>query len=139
MARYDRPIGAWLLFGRVFGAVLASAVNNVWPPFTDIIAFAIGALCGAGCTYNDIIDRELDAQVARTALRPLPSGRVNLSGIMGLFHCPAFIGLLVLLSFQSLFMFVLGLAALGLVAAYPFMKRYPLAASLAGLTLIGAR
>ena len=127
LARYDRPIGAWLLFWPCFwGLFLAGAVNNVWPPFTDIIAFAIGALAmrGAGCTYNDIIDRELDAQVARTALRPLPSGRVSLSGAWGFFIAQLFIGLLVLLSFQSLFMFVLGLAALGLVAAYPFMKRF---------------
>ena len=127
LARYDRPIGAWLLFWPCFwGLFLAGAVNNVWPPFTDIIAFAIGALAmrGAGCTYNDIIDRELDAQVARTALRPLPSGRVSLSGAWGFFIAQLFIGLLVLLSFQSLFMFALGLAALGLVAAYPFMKRF---------------
>ena len=108
------------------GLFLAGAVNNIWPPFIDIIAFAIGALAmrGAGCTYNDIIDRELDAQVARTALRPLPSGRVSLSGAWGFFLAQLFIGLLVLLSFQSLFMFALGLAALGLVAAYPFMKRF---------------
>ena len=127
LARYDRPIGAWLLFWPCFwGLFLAGVVNNVWPPFTDIIAFAIGALAmrGAGCTYNDIIDRELDAQVARTALRPLPSGRVSLSGAWGFFIAQLFIGLLVLLSFQSLFMFALGLAALGLVAAYPFMKRF---------------
>ena len=127
LARYDRPIGAWLLFWPCFwGLFLAGAVNNVWPPFTDIIAFAIGALAmrGAGCTYNDIIDRELDAQVARTALRPLPSGRVSLTGAWGFFVAQLFIGLLVLLSFQSLFMFALGLAALGLVAAYPFMKRF---------------
>ena len=127
LARYDRPIGAWLLFWPCFwGLFLAGAVNNVWPPFTDIIAFAIGALAmrGAGCTYNDIIDRELDAQVARTALRPLPSGRVSLSGAWGFFIAQLFIGLLVLLSFQSIFMFALGLAALGLVAAYPFMKRF---------------
>ena len=127
LARYDRPIGAWLLFWPCFwGLFLAGAVNNVWPPFTDIIAFAIGALAmrGAGCTYNDIIDRELDGQVARTALRPLPSGRVSLSGAWGFFIAQLFIGLLVLLSFQSLFMFALGLAALGLVAAYPFMKRF---------------
>ena len=127
LARYDRPIGVWLLFWPCFwGLFLAGAVNNIWPPFIDIIAFAIGALAmrGAGCTYNDIIDRELDAQVARTALRPLPSGRVSLSGAWGFFLAQLFVGLLVLLSFQSLFMFALGLAALGLVAAYPFMKRF---------------
>ena len=127
LARYDRPIGAWLLFWPCFwGLFLAGAVNNVWPPLTDIVAFAIGSLAmrGAGCTYNDIIDRDLDAQVARTALRPLPSGRVSLTGAWGFFVAQLFIGLLVLLSFQSLFMFALGLAALGLVAAYPFMKRF---------------
>ena len=127
LARYDRPIGAWLLFWPCFwGLFLAGAVNNIWPPLTDIVAFAIGSLAmrGAGCTYNDIIDRDLDAQVARTALRPLPSGRVSLTGAWGFFVAQLFIGLLVLLSFQSLFMFALGLAALGLVAAYPFMKRF---------------
>ena len=127
LARYDRPIGAWLLFWPCFwGLFLAGAVNSIWPPFNDIIAFAIGALAmrGAGCTYNDIIDRDLDAQVARTALRPLPSERVSLTGAWVFFIAQLFIGLLVLLSFQSLYMFALGLAALGLVAAYPFMKRF---------------
>ena len=75
LARYDRPIGAWLLFWPCFwGVGLASAALNSLPPLMPLVAFAIGALAmrGAGCTYNDIIDRHLDAQVARTALRPLP-------------------------------------------------------------------
>ena len=127
LARYDRPIGAWLLFWPCFwGLFLAGAVNNISTPLTDIVAFAIGSLAmrGAGCTYNDIIDRDLDAQVARTALRPLPSGRVSLTGAWGFFIAQLLIGLMVLLSFQSWLMFLLGLAALALVAAYPFMKRF---------------
>ena len=127
LARYDRPIGAWLLFWPCFwGLFLAGAVNNIWPPLTDIVAFAIGSLAmrGAGCTYNDIIDRNLDAQVARTALRPLPSGRVSPTGAWAFFIVQLFIGFVVLVSFQSPFMFALGLAALALVAAYPFMKRF---------------
>jgi 4-hydroxybenzoate polyprenyltransferase len=126
LARYDRPIGAWLLFWPCFwGMALAAAELKTLPPFLSVMAFALGALAmrGAGCTYNDIIDRELDAQVARTALRPLPSGRVGLTGAIMFFLTQIFIGFLVLVSFQSWFMFGLGLAAMGLVMAYPFMKR----------------
>ena len=71
LARYDRPIGAWLLFWPCFwGMALAAAELKTLPPFLSVMAFALGALAmrGAGCTYNDIIDRELDAQVARTAV-----------------------------------------------------------------------
>ena len=77
LARFDRPIGWWLLFWPCFwGVALAAAELGSLPPLTPLIAFAIGALAmrGAGCTYNDIVDRALDAQVARTALRPLPCG-----------------------------------------------------------------
>ena len=126
LARYDRPIGAWLLFWPCFwGVGLASAALNSLPPLMPLVALAIGALAmrGAGCTYNDIIDRHLDAQVARTALRPLPSGRVSLRAAWMFFIAQISVGFVVLLSFQSLFMVALGVAALGLVAAYPFMKR----------------
>ena len=126
LARYDRPIGAWLLFWPCFwGVGLASAALNSLPPLMPLVAFATGALAmrGAGCTYNDIIDRHLDAQVARTALRPLPSGRVSLRAAWMFFIAQISVGFVVLLSFQSLFMVALGVAALGLVAAYPFMKR----------------
>ena len=126
LARYDRPIGAWLLFWPCFwGTALASAELRSLPPLMPLLAFAIGALAmrGAGCTYNDIIDRNLDGQVARTALRPLPSGRVSLRAAWVFFGAQIFVGFLVLVSFQSLFMLALGIAALGLVSAYPFMKR----------------
>jgi 4-hydroxybenzoate polyprenyltransferase len=126
LARLDRPIGTWLLFWPCFwGMALAAAELGSLPPLTPLIAFAIGALAmrGAGCTYNDIVDRALDAQVARTALRPLPSGRVSVNAAWGFFAAQMFVGFLVLIWFQSLFMVALGIAALGLVAAYPFMKR----------------
>ena len=126
LARYDRPIGAWLLFWPcLWGVALAGAQTDTLPSLAHMAAFAVGALAmrGAGCTFNDIIDRELDAKVDRTSLRPLPSQRVSVSGAWGFLVAQLFIGLLVLVSFQSLFMFALGVIALLPVAAYPFMKR----------------
>lgn len=126
LARYDRPIGTWLLFWPCFwGMAMAGAEINSYPPLLFIALFAIGsvAMRGAGCTYNDMADAALDAQVARTAGRPLPSGRVSAFGAWAFLGAQLFIGLLVLLSFQSLFMFWLGVIALLPVAVYPFMKR----------------
>lgn len=125
LARLDRPIGTWLLFWPCFwGMALAGAQINAYPPLHMIVLFAIGALVmrGAGCTFNDIADRDIDAQVDRTALRPLPSGKVSVVQAWGFLLAQAFIGLLVLLQF-NLPTILLGLASLALVAAYPFMKR----------------
>lgn len=125
LARLDRPIGTWLLFLPCFwGLAMASAQFGSYPPVAMIVLFAIGALVmrGAGCTFNDIADRDIDAQVARTALRPLPSGRVTLNQAIGFLLAQLAIGLLILLQFNGLTI-LLGVASLGLVAIYPFMKR----------------
>ena len=125
LARLDRPIGTWLLFWPCFwGMALAGAAVNSYPPMHFIGLFALGALVmrGAGCTFNDIADREIDAKVDRTALRPLPSGQISILGAWQFLFLQAFIGLLVLLQFNTITV-LLGLASLVLVAAYPFMKR----------------
>jgi len=126
LARYDRPIGTWLLFWPCFwGLAMAGAEIDSYPPLFFIVLFAVGSLAmrGAGCTFNDMADSRLDAQVARTAARPLPSGRVSPFGAW-LFHgAQLSVGLVVLLSFQAWFMFWLGVIALVPVAIYPFMKR----------------
>ena len=127
LARFDRPIGAWLLlfpcwWGQALGHLSANqAYVNLWYLFI----FAVGAFVmrGAGCTWNDIVDRDFDGRVERTALRPIPSGQVSVKRalLFGLLLC--LIGLLVLIQFNS-FTIWLGIASLGLVAAYPFSKRY---------------
>jgi 4-hydroxybenzoate polyprenyltransferase len=94
------------------------------PSFVQLALFFVGAFAmrGAGCTWNDIVDRDLDAAVERTRSRPIPSGQVSL-GQAGLFLVLlALIGLLVLIAFNG-FTVALGIASLGIVAVYPFMKR----------------
>lgn len=125
LARLDRPIGTWLLFWPCFwGLALAGAEIDSYPPLTMIALFALGSLVmrGAGCTFNDIADREIDAKVERTAARPLPSGRVSLLGAWQFLILQTLIGLIVLLQF-NMATIGLGFASLLLVAAYPFMKR----------------
>ena len=125
LARLDRPIGTWLLFLPCFwGLAMASAQYHSYPPIGMIALFAFGALVmrGAGCTFNDIADRDIDAQVARTAQRPLPSGRVRLTQAIGFLIMQLLLGLLVLVQFNMLTV-MLGIASLALVAIYPFMKR----------------
>ena len=125
LARLDRPIGTWLLFlPCLWGMALAGSEIKSYPPLGFVALFAIGALVmrGAGCTFNDIADREIDAKVERTALRPLPSGRISVFGAWGFLLAQALIGLTVLLQFNG-FTVALGMASLVLVAAYPFMKR----------------
>lgn len=122
LARFDRPIGWWLLFWPgAWGIALAGGANERW----DLIAwFLLGsvAMRGAGCVYNDIVDRDLDKQVARTASRPLASGAVSLKAawVWLVFLC--LIGLVVLVQL-NLIAGVIALGSLALVAAYPFMKR----------------
>jgi 4-hydroxybenzoate polyprenyltransferase len=122
LARLDRPIGTWLLlFPGWWGIALAS---RRWPDAALLLLFVLGAVVmrGAGCTLNDIADRHYDAQVARTRLRPLPSGAVSLR--------QAIVFLLLQLAFGAAVLFtlnrtsvLLGLAVLGLIGTYPFMKR----------------
>ena len=122
LARFDRPIGWWLLFWPcVYGLALAGGAVAHWYLVLWMLLGAI-AMRGAGCVYNDIIDRDLDSQVARTALRPLASGAVGLKAAWGWLIALCLVGLIVLLQLR----WQAQLAALGsllLVAAYPFMKR----------------
>ncbi len=128
LMRADRPIGTWLLlipcwWGLTLAALQTGGVTP-WQFFSDAILFGIGAFVmrGAGCVYNDIVDRDFDAQVARTANRPLPAGHLKIWQAWALLLGLSLIGLVVLLQFNRPTIFT-GLAALILVAAYPFMKR----------------
>jgi 4-hydroxybenzoate polyprenyltransferase len=128
LARLDRPIGAWLLlFPGWWGIALASAgltQGPRWPDPVLLALFALGAVAmrGAGCTLNDIADREYDAKVARTRSRPLPSGRVTVPQAALFMVVQLAVGAAVLLALNRLSI-VLGLAVLGLIATYPLMKR----------------
>jgi 4-hydroxybenzoate polyprenyltransferase len=122
LIRLDRPIGAWLLFWPcAWSVALAGMGERGW---MLILWLALGAwaMRGAGCVYNDIVDRDLDAKVARTRLRPLASKRVSLTGAWTLLAAMALIGLAVLLQLPR-FAQAVALASLFPVAAYPFMKR----------------
>jgi len=122
LIRADRPIGTWLLlWPGLWGIALA---GDPWPKLNLMILFAIGAFVmrGAGCTYNDIVDRDFDARVERTKLRPIPSGAVSVRGALLLLLAQLLIGFFVLLSLNGLAI-ALGIASLALIAIYPFMKR----------------
>jgi 4-hydroxybenzoate polyprenyltransferase len=126
LMRADRPIGTWLLLWPCWwSAALAwNASGEHWPDLWLMALFGIGAtvMRGAGCVYNDITDREFDAQVARTRTRPIPSGQVSVTAAATFMVVLSFIGLAVLLQFNR-FAIGLGIASLGIVALYPFMKR----------------
>ncbi len=133
LARLDRPIGAWLLLWPCWWSLAlaapAAAQGSTWsrlglPDPALLALFALGALAmrGAGCVYNDIVDRDLDARVARTRSRPIPSGQVSVIEAVAFMAVLGLVGLGVLLSFNR-FAVWLGLAALPLVVAYPFAKR----------------
>jgi len=122
LIRLDRPIGAWLLFWPgAWSVALAGPRGEQW---WLILWLALGAwaMRGAGCVYNDIVDRDLDRKVERTRLRPLASGRVSLRGAWVLLVAMSLIGLVVLLQLEGTAQIV-ALASLAPVAAYPFMKR----------------
>ena len=129
LMRLDRPIGVELLFlPCVFGLALGAAVQHrSFGSLRDLellVLFAVGAIVmrGAGCTYNDIVDRDIDAMVARTRGRPIPSGAVSVRGasLFTALQCGA--GFLVLLQLNA-FSVALGASSLVLIALYPFMKR----------------
>tara|TARA_R110001606_G_scaffold281844_1_gene430475 strand:- start:4180 stop:5187 length:1008 start_codon:yes stop_codon:yes gene_type:complete len=126
LARYDRPIGFWLLGLPCWHGLMLARIGQGlgWIDLWYAVLFAIGAVAmrGAGCTYNDIVDRDLDARIARTANRPLPAGTVTLKQAWLFVAAQALVGLLVLIHFPLPAIGV-GLGALLLVAAYPFMKR----------------
>ena len=125
LARIDRPIGWWLLLLPCWESnALASAVAGGGPRIWHLLLFLIGAIAmrGAGSTYNDLVDREIDARVERTRDRPLPSGRVTPRQAKIFLALQCLVGLAVLLCFNG-FSIGLGFASLLIVAAYPFMKR----------------
>jgi len=126
LSRFDRPIGAWLLLMPCWWSVaLAAGMAGATRRLPLIIfLFFIGAFVmrGAGCTWNDITDRNLDAQVERTRSRPLPSGQVSVMQALVFLGAQALVGLLVLLQFNR-FAVLTGIASLMIVAIYPFMKR----------------
>jgi 4-hydroxybenzoate polyprenyltransferase len=126
LARFDRPIGSWLLvFPCWWSLSLAEHANGAtYPSIWFVILFWIGATAmrGAGCTYNDIVDRNIDAGVARTRGRPIPSGEVSAKAAAAFMVLLCLIGLVVLLQFNK-YTVVLGASSLLLVAIYPFMKR----------------
>jgi 4-hydroxybenzoate polyprenyltransferase len=125
LARLDRPIGWQLLLAPCWQATaLAGLALHRGPNLWHLVLFLIGAIAmrGAGCTYNDILDRKLDARVERTRDRPLPSGRVTIGAAAAFLIAQALVGLAVLLGFNR-FSIGLGIASLGVVAVYPLMKR----------------
>jgi 4-hydroxybenzoate polyprenyltransferase len=125
LARLDRPIGSWLLLIPCWWS-LGLAAMHVGRPVepSHVLLFFIGAFAmrGAGCTWNDIVDRDLDARVERTRSRPIPSGQVSVAAAAAFLVLQALIGLAVLLSFNRFTVFV-GLLSLAVIALYPFMKR----------------
>jgi 4-hydroxybenzoate polyprenyltransferase len=126
LARFDRPIGGWLLLMPCWwsAALAAGVAGNLAQLPLAIVLFFVGAFVmrGAGCTWNDITDRDLDALVERTRSRPIPAGQVSVPQAVIFLVAQALIGLLVLLQFNR-FAVVTGIASLVVVAIYPFMKR----------------
>ena len=124
LARWDRPIGIWLLLFPCWWAVALAAAPH-WDNMVGWMAlFAVGALAmrGAGCTWNDIVDRKVDAQVERTRGRPLPSGEVKLHQALIWMALQSLVGVAILFKFNK-FAGGVALASLLLVAIYPTMKR----------------
>jgi 4-hydroxybenzoate polyprenyltransferase len=126
LARLDRPIGSWLLLLPCWWstglAALASGAR--WPDLKLLVLFAVGAVAmrGAGCTWNDILDRDLDARVERTRSRPIPSGKVSIAGAFVFLLALALIGLFVLVQMNA-FAIATGIASLAVVSVYPLAKR----------------
>jgi 4-hydroxybenzoate polyprenyltransferase len=125
LARLDRPIGSWLLLLPCWwSAGLAALAAARWPDLKLLVLFAIGAVAmrGAGCTWNDILDRDLDARVERTRSRPIPSGKVSVAGAFVFLVALALAGLLVLIQLNT-FAIAAGIGSLAVVSVYPFAKR----------------
>jgi 4-hydroxybenzoate polyprenyltransferase len=126
LARLDRPIGWQLLLLPCWwsAALAAIAAEKPWPNPFHILLFLIGAIAmrGAGSTWNDILDRDIDAKVERTKARPLPAGELGVASAFAFMGFLALVGACVLLAFNG-FSIGLGLASLVIVAIYPLMKR----------------
>lgn len=127
LARLDRPIGVWLLLFPCWWSVALAGMElgHPLPSLWYLTLFAVGALVmrSAGCAYNDVIDRNYDAQVARTANRPIPSGQVSVPAALVFAAALSLVGLLVLVQL-NVFTILLGTASLLVVAVYPFAKRF---------------
>ena len=126
LARLDRPIGYWLLvlpcwWSSALASLVAHQPLNLW----HLSLFLVGAIVmrGSGSTYNDIVDRELDAKVERTRFRPVASGRVSVRAARTFLVAQALIGFLVVVQF-NLVTILLGMGSLAIVAVYPFAKRF---------------
>jgi 4-hydroxybenzoate polyprenyltransferase len=125
LGRFDRPTGIWLLMLPGWqGIALAGALHGRWPNPWLLLAVFVGAalMRAAGCAYNDIVDRDIDAKVARTAGRPIPSGQISLKQAWAFVAGCSVASLLILLTMPPAAV-ALGVGSLVLVAAYPFMKR----------------
>lgn len=125
LGRFDRPAGIWLLMLPGWqGIALAAAGKGQWPNPWLLIAFFVGAalMRAAGCAFNDIVDRDFDAQVSRTAMRPIPAGLISVKQAWAFVVGCCLVSFLILLCLNPLCL-LLGVLSLGLVAAYPFMKR----------------
>jgi 4-hydroxybenzoate polyprenyltransferase len=125
LSRLDRPIGSWLLLMPCWWSLgLAGMRTEHFPSLLTIALFFIGAFAmrGAGCTWNDLVDRDLDGLVERTRSRPIPSGQVSVAQATAFMVAQALIGFLVLIQFNR-FTVLTGLASLLVVVIYPFMKR----------------
>jgi 4-hydroxybenzoate polyprenyltransferase len=126
LARFDRPIGSWLLLMPCWwSAGLAAIASGArFPDPWHVVLFFIGAFAmrGAGCTWNDLVDRDLDAKVERTRSRPIPSGQVTPKQALVFLVLQALVGLIVLLQFNP-FTIATGIASLATIVVYPFLKR----------------
>lgn len=126
LARFDRPIGSWLLLMPCWwsAALAAGVAQDLHQLPWSVVLFFVGAFVmrGAGCTWNDITDRDLDAKVERTRSRPIPAGQVSVKQAAVFLVLQALVGLVILVQFNS-FAIATGIASLLIVAAYPFMKR----------------
>ncbi|MEA2864882.1 MAG: 4-hydroxybenzoate polyprenyltransferase [Bradyrhizobium sp.] len=126
LSRLDRPIGSWLLLLPCWwsAALAAGVIGDIGqlPLFLGLFFIGAFAMRGAGCTWNDITDRDLDAMVERTRSRPIPAGQVSVRQAAAFLLVQALIGLAVLLQFNR-FAVATGIASLVIVAVYPFMKR----------------
>jgi 4-hydroxybenzoate polyprenyltransferase len=125
LGRFDRPTGIWLLMLPGWqGIALAAAMQGRAPDLRLLVAFFVGAalMRAAGCAYNDIVDKDFDAQVARTAGRPIPAGQISVKQAWAFVAICCLVSLAILVSMGALAI-GLGAGSLLLVAAYPFMKR----------------
>ena len=125
LGRFDRPTGIWLLMLPGWqGIALAAAMKGEWPKPLLLVEVFVGAalMRAAGCAYNDIVDKDFDAKVARTAGRPIPSGQIGVRQAWAYLAACALVSFAILLT-MPLLAIGLGVGSLALVAAYPFMKR----------------